>query len=109
MRAGLLTKKIQVFKSTKVQGRTGASKETWTNLFGDDKSLNARTTYNNQQMKARNGNFVLTSDITFDIRYYPQINEYNRICWEERMYTITAIRRFPERGEMQIDAQLLDE
>lgn len=88
---------------------SAAALAVWELFFGDDKSLNARTTYNNQQMKAQNGNFVLTSDITFDIRYYPQINEYNRICWEERMYTITAIRRFPERGEMQIDAQLLDE
>lgn len=109
MRAGLLTQKIQVFKSTKVQGRTGASKETWTNLFGEGKNLNARTTYKNQQMKAQNGNFVLTSDITFDIRYYSQINEYNRIYWENRKYTITAIRRYPERGEMQIDAKLIDE
>lgn len=61
-------------------------------------------------MKAQNGNFVLVSDITFNIRYYSQINEYNKmIYWEGRKYRINAIRRYPERGEMQIDAKLIDE
>lgn len=109
MRAGLLTKKVQVFKSQLERGRTGANKETWVNLFGDDKFLYARVTYGSQQMKAQNGNFVLASDITFNIRYYSQINEYNRIYWEDRKYRINAIRRYPERGEMHIDAKLIDE
>ena len=109
MRAGLLTRKIQVFHSKLERGKTGANKETWTNLFGDNKFLYARVTYGGQQMKAQNGNFVLVSDITFNIRYYSQINEYNRIYWEGRKYRINAIRRYPERGEMQIDAKLIDE
>lgn len=109
MRAGLLTKRIQVFKSGLSKGRTGAQRTSWENLFGEGKYLHARIIYGKQGMKAVNGNFVLTSDITFDIRYHSQITEYNRIYWEGRWYGINAIRRYPERGEMQLDGQLIDE
>lgn len=109
MRAGLLTQKIAIWKGeTSVTG-TGASRSSWVNAFGEDKSLNARVTYNRQNMAQKNGNFVLTSAITFTMRYYSNVNEYMRICWQGRKYRIVAIRRFPERGEMQIDGDLIDE
>jgi len=109
MRAGLLTKKVSVFHAVQAVSKTGAKKSSWSNLFGDGKVLHARVTYGRQSMTAKNGNFVLTSAITFVIRYYSQINEYMRVYWEDRKYRITAIRRYPERDELQIDAELIDE
>lgn len=109
MRAGLLTKKIEIYKAEKTVSKTGSKVSTWGNLFGDGKQIHARATYGQQKMAAKNGNFVLTSDITFTIRYYSAINEYMRVYWEGRKYRITAIRRYPERGEMQIDGELIDE
>lgn len=109
MRAGLLTKTIEIYKAEKAVGKTGARVSSWGNFFGEGRQLHARVTYGQQKMAAKNGNFVLTSDITFTVRYYSGINEYMRVYWEGRKYRITAIRRFPERGEMQIDGELIDE
>lgn len=109
MRAGLLTQKIAIWKGETTVSGTGAKISTWVNAFGEGKCLHARVTYKNQNMVRKNGNFVLTSEITFTMRYYHTVNEYMRVLWDGRKYRITAIRRFPERGEMQIDGDLLDE
>lgn len=107
MRAGLLTKKVEIYKATQTVTKTGARKGEWKSLFNG--SIHARVTYGQQKMAAKDGNFVLTSAITFVTRYYAEINEYMRVYWEDRKYRIMAIRRFPERGEMQIDGELIDE
>lgn len=109
MRAGLLTQKIAIWKGETTVTGTGAKRSSWVNVFGEGKSLNARVTYGHQNMARKDGNFVLTSAITFTMRYYSTVNEYMRVYWDGRKYRINAIRRFPERGEMQIDGDLIDE
>lgn len=109
MKTGGAIRKITVLRAESVTGRTGAKKSEWRNLFGDGSYLYARVSYKNQSMARKSGNFVLTSELAFVIRYYKEINEYMRICWEGRKYRINSIRRYPESDEMQIYADLIDE
>lgn len=109
MRAGLMRDTISVWKSVQTTGKTGAKKSAWKNCLGDGRTVHARVTYGRQQMTDKEGNFVLASTIIFNIRYLEGLTEYMRIYWQERKYRINAIRRYRERGEMQIDAELIDE
>lgn len=104
-----MNKTISIWKSTQTVSKTGARKSTWANALGDGVTVHARVTYGRQQMQDKDGNYVLTSSVTFSVRYIPSMNEYMRIQWEDRKYRVKAIQRFPERGEMQIEGELIDE
>lgn len=109
MRTSGAIRKVEILKSVLTVGKTGSKKSSWSNLFGNGSYLWSRVNYNSQRMTARNGNYVLTSSVTFTIRYYPDITEYNRVKWEDRQYRINSIERYPERNEMRINADLIDE
>lgn len=72
-------------------------------------AVRCRVTHGNQGVAIENGELIYKDSVTFSLRYTSAIKEYMRIYWEDRKYRITGIKRMPERGELDINAELINE
>lgn len=104
MRAGLLNKQITLLELKTTTDGYGASVSEWTPLEG---KRYARVTYGASGFGTRDGEAVYKQVVSFQMRYTDAAREYMRIEWDGRQYRITGIERYPERGEMKIQAELV--
>lgn len=104
MRAGLLTQTIDILRSGRVKDKFGATPATWTAVAT---GLHARVTYGQGSLGVSQAEQVYSQAVTFQTRYTTAVTEYDRVRWQGRLYRITAIERYPERGELRIMAGLV--
>lgn len=104
MRAGLLTQTVDILRSERVKDKFGATAATWTAVAT---GLHARVTYGQGSLGVSQGEQVYRQTVTFQTRYTTAVTEYDRLRWQDRLYRITAIERYPERGELRLTAELI--
>lgn len=106
MRAGLLNKQITLLERKTTTDGYGASVSEWSPLEG---KRWARVTYGASGFGEKDGEAVYKQVVSFQMRYSDSVKEYMRVLWDGRQYRITGIERYPERGEMKIQGELISE
>lgn len=104
MRAGLLNKLIGFRAAVRTTDAFGAQKTSWESVLA---GVPARVTYGRAGFGTQEGEQVYNSVVVFVIRYNSKVSEYQRVSWDGRLYRITGIERYPERGEMRIQTELI--
>lgn len=105
MRAGLLDQRIDILRGTKADTKLGTStKTTWNTV---KEGVSASVTYGQSGFGVADGEAVYKQQVTFLVRYTPDIREYDRISWGGRLYRITGIQRRQRTGRMDVITELL--
>lgn len=105
MRAGLLDKLISFRRPVRSSDGYGSSPTSKWEAVAEN--VPARVSYGRGSLGVQEGETVYRRALVFTIRYNGAVGEYQRISWEGRLYRITAIERYPQRGEMRIEAELV--
>jgi SPP1 family predicted phage head-tail adaptor len=106
MRAGLMTKIVSVYQTVTTTDEYNDRVTSWQPVI---ERVRCRVTYGNQGIAIENDEVIYKDTITFSLRYTGLVKEYMRIHWEDRKYRITGIKRIPERGELDINTELINE
>lgn len=104
MRAGLLDKLIGFRAAERTTDAFGARRTEWESVLT---GVPARVSYGRMGFGTQQGEQVYSSAVWFTIRYNGKVSEYQRVSWDGRLYRITGIERYPGRGEMRIQAELM--
>ena len=105
MRAGLLNKEITLLERKTASDAYGATNSSWEACS----KRWARVTYGASGFGEKDGEAVYKQVVSFQMRYSDSVKEYMRVLWDGRQYRITGIERYPERGEMKIQGELISE
>lgn len=105
MRAGLLTENIEIYAPSAT-----------TNQFGEESteyvlkaSTKARVVNDNGNRNTHNYEISYSYSKTFQVRIYVNVNEWDRIKWEEKFYRITDINKSKETQSISIKGELIND
>lgn len=103
--AGLLNKRIEVYKPVTVTNAVGATSINWTKIF--ETRANVRNVSMNRGQQINEIFYPTTKE--FIIRSYHQLDEFHRIKYQNNMYRIISIDRRREMNDILIVADLVNE
>lgn len=87
MKAGVLKEKIKILRNEFVKNRFGEETECWTEVYNTRAELKHDT-----GSRLNVNNEILYSAIkTFKIRYYVDVDDFDRVEWNGKQYRIISI------------------
>lgn len=105
MRAGLLREKILVQKLSVTKDSFGANTTAWIDKF----FTRAQVAYNSGNRLNQNNEIINTYNVTFTIRIYNNINEADRVIYNNKKYRILSISRELYKQTITIIGELINE
>ena len=106
MRAGIFTKRIQIYREYKSVNEYG---ETITGNFEYVHSTRAEVTQTNGARVDENSNMTYTSLVTFNMRYYVDIRDYDRILYNDKFYRVLNNDRKDKQNYITVDTELVND
>lgn len=106
MRAGVLNEIITIEELKVIKNEYG---EEQTDNYVKKFSTRAEVRWNNGQRITDNNELFFAYDITFTIRYYNDIDELDRIIWNNKKYRILSIERNRQWQMINIKCELINE
>ena len=103
--AGLLNKRIEVYKPVTVTNAAGYTSIKWTKVF--ETRANVRQTGMSRVQQINEIFYPTTKE--FIIRSYHQLDEFHRIKYQNNFYRIISIDRRREMNDILIIADLVNE
>lgn len=98
---------VGVEKATREKDSYGAWKTTWATVIA---KAHARVTYGQGRTTTATGDTAAAGSVTFQMRYTDKVEHGMRIAWRGRRYRISSDpRRYPQRGEIDVTAELINE
>lgn len=87
------------------------------NEYGEEQTDNyiykfktrAEVKYNNGNRMVDNNELFFSNDVTFTIRYYHNINELDRVKWDNKYYRIIAIEKNRQLQLINLKCALINE
>lgn len=105
MKAGLLKERITVLESKNNTSEFGESKTSWFSKY----STRAFVKTTSQDRSTENNEIFFSTTVEFKIRFYHEINEWNRIQWNGKQYRILSIMPNKDAQEINIITELINE
>lgn len=105
MQAGLLKERISIWKSTIILNDFGEETTEWE----ESCRTRARLIHNSNTRTIENDEIIYPAVKTFEVRYYVDVNEFDRIQWNNRMYSIIDITPDQDIRKQTIRCQLINE
>lgn len=87
MKGGLLQEVIQIITPVVTKNAYGEETTEWQEKL----TLRANLTHKDGTRTNTNGEIFYTSTKIFEVRFYADIDEYDRIVWEDKIYRIINI------------------
>lgn len=87
MRAGLLTETITILRPVVYQNAVGEQVTTYT----EKTTIRARNVVHREAQTNLNGDIAYPKTYTLEVRIFQPIDDYDRIKWNGKYYTITSI------------------
>lgn len=106
MRAGILTKRIQIYREYKSVNEYG---EAITGNYEYVHSTRAEVRQTNGTRVDENSNMTYTSLVTFNMRYYVDIRDYDRILYNDKFYRVLNIDRKDKQNYITVDTELVND
>ncbi len=105
MRAGLLKETIEVWGKSLTTNEFGEETEEWTLKC----TTKARLVHNGGGRVLENEEIFFSHSKTFEIRDYIQVDDYDRIVWQNKKYRILNIEPDKKQMKLTIKAELIDD
>ncbi len=105
MRAGLLKESIIIQELTSLKDGFGAINQSWANKS----TVRAQVTSNNSTRKVENDEIVNPYTLNFIVRYHIDIQDNNRIIYDNKKYRILSIQKNLTLQMLTIIGELINE
>lgn len=105
IRAGLLNENIEIYKPVTTTNQFGEE----TTTFEFYKATKAREINDSGNRTNFNSEIFYAYTKTFQVRYYIDINEYDRIKWNNKFYRILDINPNKEQQYIGIKTELIND
>lgn len=98
---------VSVEKATRTKDSYGAWKTTWGTVIP---KAHAKVTYGQGRTTTASGDTAAAGSVTFQMRYTDKVEHGMRIVWQGRRYRVSADpQRYRQRGEIDVNTELIDE
>ena len=105
MRAGLLKEPIEIWEKTLLTNEFGEETETW--QLKD--STKARLIHDGGSRVIENSEVFFAHTKTFEVRDYVNVDDYDRIIWDNKKYRILNIEPTKSQMKLTIKTELIDD
>lgn len=105
MRAGLLKERIQILESSIIKNSYGEEETQWEVKC----TTRARLIHKSGNRAISNEEVAYQYTKTFQLRHYIQVNEYDRILWNDNVYRILDIEPDKEQMLITINVELIND
>lgn len=105
MISGILTENIEIYSPHIVINEVGEQVNEW--IYKN--KTKARVIHNNGARNIENREIVYNYTKTFQVRFYVDIDEFDRIKWDKKFYRILDIDKNKEQQQITITTELVNE
>lgn len=105
MRAGLLQEDIEILKSTTVTNKYGEQSSIWTVIA----TTKARLIHDSGARTEINNEIFYAYTKTFQVRYYVNVSEFDRIRWNNQLFRIISIEPNKQQQSLTIKTELVND
>lgn len=105
MIAGILNEYIEIYSSYITKNKVGEQVEEWIKK----NHTKAHIIHNTGSRNVENYEVVYNYIKTFQVRYYVDVNEFDRIKWDNKFYRILNIDKNREQQLITITTELINE